>query len=119
MVGRPTSMGRNGMKPAMLEIREYEAAVLSPRTKRNPAVLYADGKLVEWSNSTYGKRAVWRDDSIVESGESVAYLGNLWCVWGHLITDFSRHLWMLERLLTEHLGCQPSFDARERWRYRW
>lgn len=89
----------------MLELAVYENAVIVPRrTKRDKAVgLFAEGHFVPWSNADIvvvpspAVDCAPPDVPVCERADEVIFIGTLWCMWGHLITDFARHLWPLLR----------------------
>ena len=86
--------------------RAYDGAIVVPRTgkrkRMNELGLFFGGVQVPWSNSdivcnpSERKEPVTFDTgklTIREIDEEVIFIGTLWCMWGHLITDFAAHLW--------------------------
>lgn len=88
-----------------LVVHAYKQALIVPRQKkrchRSRTGCFADGKSVPWSNSGMVFRPSTpqvSDEPLVKAryvDKEVLFIGTLWCAWGHLITDFSRHLWPL------------------------
>ena len=88
-----------------LVVHAYKQALIVPRRKkryrRSRIGCFADGKSVPWSNSDMVFRPSTpqvANEPLVKAryiDKDVIFIGTLWCAWGHLITDFSRHLWPL------------------------
>jgi len=77
-----------------LEVRKYEGGVVVPSSNVGGGGLYCDGKYVEWSNFN-GKIAKEYDGACDYVDEDVLYLGMMFGVWGHCLTDFMSHAWPL------------------------
>lgn len=99
--------GQVGASIGKLRLNIYEDAVVMPRmpgrrSKHRPIGLFANGVRVPWSDSgvAYADRPtsdcrLAREERVECRNETVLFIGTLWCIWGHPITDLMRHLWPL------------------------
>ncbi len=91
----------------VLSIHSYENAVIVPRMRKRKRMreqgLFVDGVQIPWSTSEAVSFPREQEKVFFDTGklavrdmdEEVIFIGTLWCMWGHLITDFSTHLWPL------------------------
>ena len=91
---------------AALAVQTYDNAVLMPRTRKRKRMrelgLFVNDVQIPWSTSAVVVNpqdtlppVVFHANERVEAviDEEVIFIGTLWCMWGHLITDFSAHIW--------------------------
>jgi len=93
-----------------LSVCKYNNAVLLPSTKMGGGGLYADGEYVEWSNFN-GNIVKHYDGDCEYCDEDVLYIGMMFGVWGHCLTDFLSHVWpMLDKKYSKivYLGVSPD-----------
>ncbi len=96
----------NYREGSALAVHTYDNAVLMPRTRKRKRMrelgLFVNDKQVPWSTSDVvvlpsdtNAPVTFPADKAVEEviDEEVIFIGTLWCMWGHLITDFATHLW--------------------------
>ena len=98
-------MNQNMADGSQLAVHSYEQALIVPRQgkryRRHEVGLFADGRQVPWSNADVSLPPSPQPEArepVVEAryvDRDVVFIGTLWCLWGHLITDFVRHLWPL------------------------
>lgn len=74
-------------------LAKYENAVIVPSGEHGGG-LYDRGSLVKWSNFNGREEPVYSDE-YAQSEDEVLYIGMIFGVWGHCLTDFLRHVWPL------------------------
>lgn len=76
-----------------LVLNRFESAVIVPAGEHGGG-LYSTKGLVDWSNFN-GREEPTYDGPSEYCDEEVLYIGMMFGVWGHCLTDFLRHVWPL------------------------